>query len=232
MKEKKRILVVDDEDKILEVVEAYLKKKGFMVTTAKDGETAFNLFKNKKFHLIILDLMMPILSGEEVCSKIRAISDIPIIMLTAKIEEDDKIEGLALGADDYVTKPFSVRELVGRVNALLRRTYRDDSPMAEYLTFNGGDLEVDIKRMIVMKKGENVSLTSKEFKVLVALLTSPGQVFTREQLVMKAFGMQYEGFDRNIDTYIKNIRRKIEDNPKVNKYISTVYGVGYKFGGE
>ncbi|WBW95014.1 response regulator transcription factor [Oceanirhabdus sp. W0125-5] len=232
MKEEKRILVVDDEDKILEVVEAYLIKEGFMVTTAKDGETAFNLFKNDKFHLIILDLMMPYLSGEEVCSKIRAISDIPIIMLTAKIEEDDKIEGLALGADDYVTKPFSVRELVGRVNALLRRTYRDDNPMADYLTFNEGDLEVDIKKMKVRKKGENVSLTPKEFKVLVALLTSPGIVFTREQLVMKAFGIEYEGFDRNIDTYIKNIRRKIEDNPKVNKYISTVYGVGYKFGGE
>lgn len=232
MEEIKRILVVDDEEKILEVVEAYLKKENFDVVTAKDGEKALNLFKNEKFHLIILDLMMPVLSGEDVCSRIRSVSDIPIIMLTAKVDEDDKIEGLAIGADDYVTKPFSARELVGRVRALLRRTYRDKNPMAEYLTFNNGDLEVDIKKMKVRKKGEYVSLTSKEFKVLVALLTSPGQVFTREQLVIKAFGMEYDGYDRNIDTYIKNIRKKIEDNSKEYKYICTVYGAGYKFGGE
>lgn len=232
MEEIKRILVVDDEEKILEVVKAYLNKEKFQVVTAKDGEKALKLFKNEEFHLIILDLMLPKISGEKVCNRIRAVSDIPIIMLTAKVDEDDKIEGLSIGADDYVTKPFSARELVGRVRALLRRAYRDKNPMAEYLIFNNGDLEIDIKRMKVKKKGEYVFLTPKEFKVLVALLTNPCQVFTREQLVIKAFGIEYEGFDRNIDTYIKNIRKKIEENSKEHKYISTVYGVGYKFEGE
>ncbi|WP_025641966.1 response regulator transcription factor [Schnuerera ultunensis] len=227
----RKILVVEDEKNILEVIEAYLLKEGFRVITAEDGEMALELFKNEKIHLIVLDLMLPKISGEEVCTTIRATSDIPIIMLTAKVDEDDKIEGLTIGADDYITKPFSPRELVSRVKALLRRSYRDSNPLAEKLVFNDGDLEVDIDKMIVRKKRENIYLTSNEFKILSSLLTRPGQVFSREQLIELAFGYNYDGFDRTIDTYIKNIRQKIEDNPKSPNYIITVYGVGYKFGG-
>jgi Response regulators consisting of a CheY-like receiver domain and a winged-helix DNA-binding domain len=231
MNDAKTILVVDDEVKIVEVVEAYLKKEGFQVLTAENGEKALALFKDEVVHLIVLDLMLPKISGEEVCNKIRATSDIPIIMLTAKSEEDEKIEGLAIGADDYLTKPFSARELVGRVRALIRRAYKDSTPLADYLIFNDGDLEVDIKKMKVKKRGQYVSLTANEFKILLALLVNPGQVFSREQLVQKAFGIDYEGFDRTVDSHIKNIRQKIEDNHKEPKYIITVYGMGYKFVG-
>lgn len=231
MNDIKTILVVDDEPKIVEVVEAYLKKEGFDVLTAEDGEKALKLFKNELIHLVVLDLMLPKISGEEVCNRIRAVSDVPIIMLTAKSEEDDKIEGLAIGADDYLTKPFSARELVGRVKALIRRSYRDSSHLADYLIFNNGDLEININKMKVKKDGQYVNLTTNEFKILLALLTNPGQVFSREQLVEKAFGLDYEGFDRTIDSHIKNIRQKIEDNHREPKYIITVYGMGYKFVG-
>lgn len=224
-----RILVVDDEPKIADVVRAYLEKEGFEVVTAVDGETALNIFHKVTFHLIVLDLMLPKISGEEVCSKIRAVSDVPIIMLTAKAEEDERIEGISIGADDYLTKPFSVRELLVRVRALLRRAYKVAAPMADILILNDGDLDIDIKKMLVKKQGEAVSLTTNEFKILTVLLANPGQILSREQLVKKAFGMDYEGFDRTVDTYIKNIRQKIEDNPKEPKYISTVYGMGYKF---
>ena len=231
MNDMKRILVVDDEPKIVEVVDAYLRKEGFDVLTARDGEKALKLFKDEVIHLVVLDLMLPKISGEEICNKIRATSDVPIIMLTAKTEEEDKISGLAIGADDYLTKPFSARELVGRVKALIRRSYRDSTPLADYLIFNNGDLEVDINKMKVKKAGLYINLTTNEFKILVALLTNPGQVFSREQLVEKAFGIDYEGFDRTIDSHIKNIRQKIENNHKEPKYIITVYGMGYKFVG-
>lgn len=229
MNDKFKILIVDDEEKILNVIKAYLIKEGFDVLTAKDGEEALNTFGKELVHLIILDLMLPKISGEKVCNKIRSISSVPIIMLTAKIEEDDKIEGLAIGADDYVTKPFSNRELVGRVKALIRRTYRDNKPLAELLIINNGDLEIDVEKFIVKKRGKNVNLTSNEFKIFKTLLSNPGKVFSREQLVNKAFGIDYDGFDRTIDTHIKNIRRKIEDDQKNPKYIVSIYGVGYKF---
>lgn len=229
MTNKFKILIVDDEQKIVDVVKAYLEKESFEVVTAMDGETALNIFSKEAVHLIILDLMLPKISGEEVCSRIRAASSVPIIMLTAKADEEERIEGISIGADDYLIKPFSARELVVRVRALLRRSYRDTAPLADILTFNNGDLEVDIKKMIVRKQGINVSLTTNEFKVLTILLTNPGQVFSREKLVEKAFGMDYEGFDRTIDTYIKNIRQKIEDNSKEPNYIVTIYGTGYKF---
>lgn len=229
MNEKTRILVVDDEQKVLSVIEAYLLKEGFEVLTASDGEEALNIFKNEQIHLIILDLMLPKISGEQVCNKIRATSSVPIIMLTAKAEEDNKIDGLAIGADDYITKPFSNRELVGRVKALIRRTYRDTNPLAQLLIINNGDLEIDIEKMIIKRQGTPIILTTNEFKILVALLTNPGQIFSREQLVNKAFGIDYDGFDRTIDTHIKNIRQKIEDDPKKPRYIISVYGMGYKF---
>lgn len=228
----KKILVVEDEKRILDVVKAYLEKERFEVKTAIDGKEALDLFNSETFHIIILDLMLPKISGEKVCNHIRTYSDIPIIMLTAKVDEDDKIEGLAIGADDYITKPFSPRELVSRVKALLRRSYRDSNPLFEKVSFNNKDLEVDINKMEVKKDGKILSLTANEFKILSALLANPGQVFSREQLIEKAFGIDYEGFDRTIDTHIKNIRQKIEDNPKEPKYILTIYGVGYKFGGD
>lgn len=231
MNEKIRILVVDDEQKVLNVIEAYLIKEGFEVLTSMDGEDALNIFKNEPIHLIILDLMLPKMSGEEVCTKIRATSSVPIIMLTAKIQEDNKIEGLAIGADDYVTKPFSNRELVSRVKAIIRRTYRDNSPLAELLIINDGDLEINIEKMVIKKQGMPITLTSNEFKILIALLTNPGQIFSREQLVNKAFGTDYDGFDRTVDTHIKNIRYKIENNPKKPRYIISIYGMGYKFQG-
>ena len=224
-----KILVVDDEQNILDVVKAYLQKENFEVFTAIDGKEALNLFNKETFHLIILDLMLPKITGEEVCNKIRATSNVPIIMLTAKVDEDERIEGISIGADDYITKPFSVRELVVRVRALLRRSYRDALPMADVLTFDNGYLEIDIKKMLVRKQGQPVTLTTNEFKVLLTLLSHPNQIFSREQLVEKAFGVDYEGYDRTIDTYVKNIRQKIELNQKDPKYIITVYGMGYKF---
>ena len=223
------ILIVEDEKNIREVIKVYLEKENYNVFTAEDGEMALEVFDDEEIHLIVLDLMLPKLSGEKVCSSIRAKSDVPIIMLTAKVDEDDKIEGLSIGADDYVTKPFSPRELVSRIKSLLRRSYRDSKPLAEKMTFNNGDLEIDMKKMLVLKKGQNVHLTTNEFKVLMTLLTHPRQIFSREQLIQSSFGYEYDGFDRTIDTYIKNIRQKIEDDPKKPTYIITIYGIGYKF---
>ena len=227
-----KILVVEDEKRILDAIKAYLEKEGFQVKTAANGEEAINIFNLERFHLIILDLMLPKISGEEVCTYIRTNSNIPIIMLTAKVEEDDKIEGLALGADDYITKPFSPRELVSRVKALIRRSYRESTPLFEKLIFRNGDLEINLDKMEVKKKGKNIILTANEFKILSSLLTNPGQVFSREQLIENAFGFEYDSYDRTIDTHIKNIRQKIEDDPKNPVYILTVYGIGYKFGGK
>lgn len=229
MNNKYKILIVDDEQNILDVCKVYLEKEGFTIITAMDGERALNIFNNETIHLIILDLMLPKISGEKVCTTIRESSNIPIIMLTAKVDEDERIEGISIGADDYLTKPFSVRELVVRVKALLGRTYRNTIPVTDVLVFNNGDLEVDINKFIAKKQHTNISLTTNEFKVLTVFITNPNQVLSREQIVDKAFGVDYEGFDRTIDTYIKNIRQKIEDNPKDPKYIVTIYGMGYKF---
>lgn len=223
------ILVVEDEKNISDVIAAYLEKENFNIFLAYDGEKAMELFSEETIHLIILDLMLPILSGEEVCKRVRSVSNVPIIMLTAKTEEEDKISGLSIGADDYVSKPFSPKELVSRVKALLRRSYRDNTPLAEKLYLNNGDLEVDINKMEVKKSDEEVLLTANEFKILFALISSPQQVLSREQLIEASFGYDYEGFDRTIDTHIKNIRHKIEDNPSTPKYIQTVYGAGYRF---
>lgn len=228
--EHKNILIVEDEKNIVEVIEAYLSKEGFNVFTAEDGKKALELFQSNNIHLIILDLMIPKISGEEVCTNIRSTSDVPIIMLTAKADEDHRVQGLSIGADDYVIKPFSPRELTSRVKALLRRSYRDYGPLAQNLVFNDGDLEIEVEKMIVRKQNKSVNLTVNEFKILLALVSNPGVVLSREQLIENSFGHQYEGFDRTIDTYIKNIRQKIEDNPKKPKYVLTVYGAGYKFG--
>ena len=221
-----KILVVEDESKIAEIVRAYLAKEGFTITVAETGHKAISLLKNG-FDLIILDLMLPDMDGEDICATIRNDSNVPIIMLTAKSEEDDRIKGLGLGADDYVVKPFSPRELVARVKALLRRT----GGTSAILGFNKGDLVIDSLRFEVSKKGTQVVLTPTEFKLLQCIASHPGQVFTRLQLVNVILGYDFEGYDRTIDAHIKNIRHKIEDIQRDPSYIKTVYGVGYKFAG-
>lgn len=231
MNQKFKILVIEDEEKILNVIEAYLFKEGYEVFKAANGVDGLDSFKSNSPHLVILDLMLPGLSGEEICKNIRSSSDVPVIMLTAKINESSKLEGFSLGADDYVTKPFSPKELIQRVRAILRRSYRDHGPLSDVLSFNNDDVQINIKKHEVSKKGKIVSLTPNEFKILLILASNSGQIFSRERLVEKAFGYDYDGYDRTIDTHIKNIRHKIEDNPKAPKYVLTVYGVGYKFGG-
>lgn len=219
-----RILVVEDEEKIAEIVRAYLEKDGFRVTVAETGQKAISVLKDG-FDLIILDLMLPDISGEDICQTIRMDSDLPIIMLTAKSEEEDRIKGLSIGADDYVVKPFSPRELVARVKALLRRT----KGSKKTICFSKGNFIIDSSRFEVKKDGSLVVLTPTEFKLLHCLAERPGQIFTRLQLVNVILGYDFEGYDRTIDAHIKNIRHKIEDNPRNPSYIKTVYGVGYKF---
>lgn len=219
-----RILVVEDEEKIAEIVRAYLEKEGFRVTVAETGQKAISVLKDG-FDLIILDLMLPDISGEDICQTIRMDSDLPIIMLTAKSEEEDRIKGLSIGADDYVVKPFSPRELVARVKALLRRT----KGSKKTICFSKGNFIIDSSRFEVKKDGSFVVLTPTEFKLLHCLAERPGQIFTRLQLVNVILGYDFEGYDRTIDAHIKNIRHKIEDNPRNPSYIKTVYGVGYKF---
>lgn len=227
---KLNILLVEDEKKISEITKAYLEKEGFNVFISYDGEEALKMFNNNPIHLIVLDLMLPKISGEQVCSRIRSKSDVPIIMVTAKTGLEDRINGISIGADDYLIKPFSIRELVVRIKALIRRSYRED-PLADILSFNN-DLEIDLNKMEVRKKGENILLTSVEFNVLKTLLLNPGRVLSRDQLLEKISEDANESYDRTIDTHIKNIRKKIEDNPKEPIYILTIYGAGYKFGGK
>lgn len=225
----KNVLVVDDEVKIVELIEAFLELEGYKIYKAYDGVEALEVFENEEIHLVILDLMLPRISGEEVCEIIRSKSDVPIIMLTAKVEEKDKIQGLDIGADDYVTKPFSMRELASRVGAIMRRTYKDVNPQAAKLVFNHGDLEVDIKETKVLKKGEEIKFTPNEFKILKILIANRGKILSRDMLLEKAMGIDFDGIDRTIDVHIMNIRRKIEDNVRKPKYIETIYGMGYRF---
>lgn len=220
----KTILVVDDEEDILEVIKAYLIKEKYNVITANNGTEAINKFDDN-IDLIILDLMMPKLSGEEVCKEIRLKSDVPIIMLTAKAHEEDMVNGLDIGADDYITKPFSPKELMARVRASLRRGNKN-TLKADILEFNDGDLVIDTNKLIVKKKGNSVKLTITEFKILEILSKNKGIAFSRDDIIIKALGYDYEGNDRTIDAHIKNIRHKIEDD---NKYIKTMHGLGYKF---
>lgn len=226
-----KILAIDDEEKILDVIKAYLEKEGYTVLTETNGANALNTFKTVNPDLVILDLMLPGMSGEEICRKIRALSKVPILMLTAKVSEDDKVYGFTIGADDYLTKPFSPRELTMRVKAILRRA-KDDLPLNDIFTFNDGDLVIDTRSYEVKKKGRIVNLTPNEYKLLTVMAQNPNKVFTRSELIEKAFGYDFDGFDRTIDAHIKNLRQKIEDDPKNPTYIKTVYGTGYKFGEE
>jgi DNA-binding response OmpR family regulator len=221
-----RILIVEDEPKIADIVKAYLAKEGYSVTVAGTGSKAISALKDG-FDLVILDLMLPDMAGEDICKTIRADSDLPIIMLTAKSEEEERISGLGIGADDYIVKPFSPREVVARVKALLRRT----KGPKKTASFNKGNLLIDSPNFKVIKSGSQVVLTPTEFKLLQCLAERPEQVFTRLQLVNVILGYDYEGYDRTIDAHIKNIRHKIEDDPKNPSYIKTVYGLGYRFVG-
>jgi len=222
----KRILIVDDEEMIVRTVKAYLDRDGFKTYTAFDGEAALQAFTEKGPDLIILDLMLPKLSGIEVTRAIRAKSSVPIIMLTAKAAEADRVVGLELGADDYVVKPFSPRELVARVRAVLRR-YEGEGSEVERIV--AGGLEIDLKTRELKVDGRNVDLTPTEFDLLAYLARHPGQVFTRLQLLREVQGYTYDSFARTIDTHVKNLRRKIESDPKSPRYILTVHGVGYRF---
>ena len=222
----KRILIVDDEERIVQTVKAYLDQEGFKTYTASDGEEALHAFEEKGPDLIVLDLMLPRLSGIEVTKKIRATSNVPIIMLTAKVSEADRVVGLELGADDYVVKPFSPRELVARVRAVLRRI-DGDTGTAERIV--SGGLDIDLKTREVKVNGVEIELTPTEFDLLAFLAHHPGQVFTRLQLLREVQGYTYDAFARTIDTHVKNLRRKIEEDPKEPHYLLTVHGVGYRF---
>lgn len=223
------ILVVDDEKTIVDVIEAYLKKAGYNVFKSYDGKEAITIFNNENIDLIILDLMLPDISGEEVCKIIKTEKDVPIIMLTAKINEDDILNGFNLGADDYVVKPFSVKQLMARISAILRRV--KNLPSSPILSFNNGDLIINLESYEVKKNNKVITLTRSEYNILLTLSENVKRVFTRNELIDRVMGEDVDVFDRIIDSHIKNLRSKIEDDSKSPKYILTIYGVGYKFGG-
>jgi len=225
----RKILVVEDEKKIADVIKAYLEREGYIVTATDSGAEALTLADSGNYNLVVLDLMLPDLSGEEVCAELRSRSDIPIIMVTARTAEDEKVHGLNIGADDYLTKPFSPRELVARVKSILRRTHSDTEFLAEKINFDDDRLAIDVARHEVRLDGEPVALTPHEFKLLLTLARHPGRVYSRYELINKVQGYDYEGYERTIDAHIKNLRQKIETNPKNPQYILTVFGVGYKF---
>lgn len=232
MSGEKNILVVDDEKMIRDAVASYLTKKGFAVFPAETGRDALAVFESRKIDFVILDLMLPDISGEEICARIRKRSRIPIIMLTAKTMEEDLLNGLSIGADDYMTKPFSLKELSARIEVILRRLPEERKPLAGRFFWNNGDLEVDLEQKRMKKAGAEMNLTPIEWKILEAFITYPQKVFTREELIEIVFDVGFDGYDRVIDTHIKNLRKKIEDDPKKPLYIRTVHGTGYRFGGD
>ncbi len=231
MADVKNILVVDDEAMIREAVASYLEAQGYHVLQAETGSEALEQLKTNTISFVILDLMLPDLSGEEVCARIRQQSRVPIIMLTAKTMEDDMLHGLNLGADDYITKPFSLKNLYARIQAVLRRSSEDLTPLAKRISWNQGDLVIDYDRREICKKGVAIDLTPIEWKLLTAFTKYPQKVFTRENLIELAFGLDFNGYDRVIDTHVKNLRKKLEDDPKQPAYVCTVHGMGYRFGG-
>jgi DNA-binding response OmpR family regulator len=226
------ILVVEDEEKIMSVVKSFLESKGFFVIPAPDGRKALEIFDKENIAMVLLDLMLPLLSGEEVCKAIRKKSRVPIIMLTAKSDEADMLTGLGIGADDYITKPFSLKALYARIEAVMRRSADDMLPLFIKNSYNDGDLTVDFVSRSITKQSEEVKLTPNEYKLLATLIKYPNKVFTRDELIASAFGDEFEGYDRTIDSHIKNLRQKIESDPKNPVYVRTIHGVGYKFGGE
>lgn len=222
-----RILIVDDDTNICELLRLYIEKEGYEASIANDGETALKMFDSFGPDLLLLDIMLPGLDGWQVCREIRKKSSCPIIMLTAKGEVEDRIVGLELGADDYLIKPFSPRELVARVRALLRRAHIDSEPQREVLDFGG--LTIDLNGHKVLVNDEEVDLTASEFKLLTTLARYPGRVYSRMELVEKVLGYDFEGYERTIDSHVKNLRAKIGDDPRNPRWIYTVHGVGYRF---
>ena len=223
------VLVVDDEPKIVQIARDYLQRAGFSVVSAADGTGALATARAAKPDLIVLDLKLPGMDGLDVARELRKASSVPIIMLTARVDETDKLVGLELGADDYMTKPFSPRELVARIRAVLRRT---EAARAGVETIRVGELTVDVPRMQVSVGRRAAALTSTEFQILVALARQPGRIFTRGQLLDQVHGVAFESYERAIDAHIKNIRRKLEPDPRRPRYILTVYGMGYKLAEE
>ena len=211
------------------MLRSYLEHEGFAVLTAGSGGEALAAFERSAPALVVLDLMLPDLPGEELCRRIRRSSRVPILMLTAKVEEADRLRGFSLGADDYLTKPFSPRELVARVHALLRRSSREPLPLASPLSFGGDELVMDFARQIVSRDGSPLRLTPKEYRILLTLASHPGRVFARDELIRFAMGDDFSGFDRTVDAHVKNLRKKLEPDPDRPRYILTVHGVGYRF---
>ncbi len=223
----KKILVVDDDRKIVELAKLYLEKGGYRVLTAYDGKTALDLARHDKPALIVLDLLLPEMDGRDVCRTLRAESSVPIIMLTARTEDADKLVGLELGADDYITKPCNFRELVARVRVVLRRSYARETEPTEAIAL--GDLTIDFIAHEVRLGKQVVELTPAEFELLAFFVRSPGRTWTRAQILDQVFGEAYECYERSVDVHIKNLRRKIETDPQKPTHIQTVFGVGYKF---
>jgi DNA-binding response OmpR family regulator len=224
------ILLVEDDLKLAEIARIYLEQAGFRVIHTESGASALALATTENPVLVVLDLMLPDLSGEAVCRELTGSADIPVIMLTSKSSEEERLAGFALGADDYIVKPFSPRELVCRVQAVLKRAGKATG-VGDRLSFNGGTLILDNASFSVICKGQPVKLTAVEFKLLFALAAIPQKTFTREELIDKVMGYQFEGYERNIDSHIKNIRHKLGDDPHSPVFVVTVYGLGYRFGG-
>lgn len=222
----KKILVVDDEKKLVNVLRSYLEQASFDVLTAHDGKNALTSFRREKPNLVLLDLNLPEMDGLDVARTIRKESNVPIIMLTARVDETDRLIGLELGADDYVLKPFSPREVVARVRAVLRRV---EGETAAVEMLRAGEIEIDLRKHAVTVQREPVELTPTEFALLVALMKNPGRAFTRMQILDLVQGEAYEGYERTIDAHIKNLRQKLGDDPKQPRYLLTVFGIGYKF---
>ena len=225
----KTVLVVDDEPKIVQLARDYLEHAGFKVASASDGREALAAFRTNAPDLIVLDLGLPFVDGLDVARTVRKTSNVPIVMLTGRADESDRIAGLELGADDYVPKPFSPKELVARVRAVLRRSEMAQAP-AEVV--RAGEVTLDVPRLAVTVKDRAVDLTPTEFQLLLALARAPGRVFTRAQLLDVVHGVAFESYERAIDAHVKNIRRKLEPDPRAPRYVLTVHGVGYRFADE
>ena len=226
-----KILIIEDELSIAELERDYLELNDFEVEIETNGINGLEKALSEEYSLILLDLMLPDMSGEEICSIVRSQSRVPIIMLTAKTMEEDMINGLSIGADDYITKPFSLKNLYARIQAVSRRSLKDLGQLANVQAWNNSDLVIDYELVKVKKAGEEISLTPIEWKLLSLFSKYPNKVFTRDELIERVFDIDFDGYDRVIDTHIKNLRKKIEDDPKKPKYICTIHGMGYRFGG-
>ena len=221
-----KLLLVDDDPDLLYTLQKYLQQAGYSTVTANNGKSAIDMFETEKPEAALIDVMMPELDGFEVVKKIRSISAIPIILLTARSDETDKIVGLELGADDYVTKPFSPREVVARLKAIMRRGNQNQQEKTSKITINA--ITADKNTRSVMRDNSHIQLTKTEFDILITLMESPEQVFTRDQIIDRVLGYTYEGFERTIDAHVRNLRKKIEPDANNPVYIKTVFGVGYK----